>query len=634
MRSSRRLRTAGLLLCWVFVGACERPDRPAPSDAAAPAAAAAVTQWPQQVYWGDLHLHSRYSFDAYSFGNTTLSPDDAYRFAKGETVTASSGQPARLARPLDFLAVTDHAEFLGVLAAIDDGDAAIAATDLGRRWRGWLDDGHIIAVLNEYIDYVNLVREPPDDVSRAFLNGIWRDIAASADRHNEPGRFTAFIGYEWTSMIDGDNLHRVVLFRDGANTVGDSVPFSALDSRDPEDLWAALAAYEAGSGGRALAIPHNGNLSDGAMFAAQTLAGRRFDRRYAEVRQRFEPVVEVTQVKGDGEAHPLLSPGDAFADFENWDEYDVNYNAKPAAGKAAMYAGEYARAALKRGLAFDRELGANPYRFGLIGSTDAHTALATADDGNYFGKFLDSEPTPVRLTNSMGGALWPNRRLAAAGYAAIWAEENTREALFDAILRREVYATTGPRIVLRLFAGYDFEPSLLRAPDLALQGYRRGVPMGGQLPPAPPGVAPTLVITAARDPAGANLDRVQVIKGWLQNDGTARERVFDVAWAGEREPDGDSGDLPAIGSTVDRVTATYTNSIGAEELAVVWRDPDFDPETRCFYYVRVLEIPTPRWTTHDAVRFGLELPGDVPVEVQQRAYSSPVWYVPGAAEPR
>ncbi|MEO0997039.1 MAG: DUF3604 domain-containing protein, partial [Pseudomonadota bacterium] len=378
MTGNERLRAAGVLLCWVLTGACERPGQTVPADAALPPAAGARAQWPQQVYWGDLHLHSRYSFDSYSFGNTTLAPDDAYRFAKGETVIASSGQPARLGRALDFLAVTDHAEFLGVLAAIEDGDAAIAATDLGRRWRGWLDDGDIIAVLNEYIDYVNLRREPPNDVSRAFLNGIWRDIAAAADRHNEPGRFTAFIGYEWTSMIDGDNLHRVVLFRDDAKTVGDIVPFSALDSRDPEDLWAALAAYEAGSGGRALAIPHNGNLSDGSMFATQTLGGRRLDRRYAEIRRHWEPVVEVTQVKGDGETHPLLSPADAFADFENWDEYDVNYNAKPEDEKAAMYAGEYARAALKRGLAFGRELGVNPYGFGLIGSTDAHTALATA----------------------------------------------------------------------------------------------------------------------------------------------------------------------------------------------------------------------------------------------------------------
>ena len=377
-----------------------------------------------------------------------------------------------------------------------------------------------------------------------------------------------------------------------------------------------------------MAIPHNGNLSDGAMFAEQTLSGEPLDRAYAETRARWEPVYEVTQIKGDAEAHPLLSPDDEFADYENWDQSDIGANLKPEDKKADMYAHEYARPVLKLGLRLEESLGVNPFKFGLIGSTDSHTTLSTADDDNFFGKFPDSEPSPERMNNTMGGILWPNRHLTASGYAAVWASANTREALFDSLRRREVYASTGPRIVVRFFGGWGYPEDAIDRPDFAAVGYAGGVPMGGDLTAAPDGTAPSFLVHAAMDPDGASLDRIQIVKGWVAADGSLAERVYDVAWSGDRTVDAQSGRLAAVASTVNVDDATYTNDAGASQLGAVWVDPDFDPATRAIYYVRVLEIPTPRWTTYDAVRYGLELPDDVPAAVQERAYTSPIWYTP------
>ena len=623
-----------ILAAWLLVSGCERSDESSSAETVPEGEQleqlepGVERKNPHRVYWGDLHLHSRYSFDSYSFGNDNLSADDAYRFARGAKIMGHTGVEAQLARPLDFLLVSDHAEYLGVFVGLAQEDPELLASRLGARWAGYLENEDIGSIVAEYIGTVERTMTLSEPVPAEFSRAVWHDLVEIAERHNEPGKFTALIGYEWTSMIGGRNLHRVVVFRDGPSEAKKVLPFSALDGNDPEELWAFLDDYEAQTGGRVLAIPHNGNLSNGLMFAERRLDGTVLDRNYALTRARWEPVYEMTQVKGDAEANPLLSPTDEFADFENWDETDIGMNPKPDDERADMLAHEYARPVLKIGLRLGNELGVNPFKLGLIGSTDSHTAFSTADDDNFFGKFPDSEPSPARLSNKMGGLLWENWRLAASGYAAIWAVENTRAALFDALKRREVYASTGPRITVRFFGGWMFSNEDLASADYAGIGYRKGVPMGGDLGPAPSGRAPTFMLVAAKDPAGANLDRVQVIKGWQAKDGTLRERVYDVALSGERRVDPETGKAPAVGNTVDVDNASYSNSIGAAALSTLWTDPDFDASLAAFYYARVIEIPTPRWTAYDAKRFGVDLPDHIPAITRERAYTSPIWFTP------
>jgi len=576
------------------------------------------------LYWGDLHVHSNYSPDAFAFGNSRLPPDDALKFAKGAPVTANNGMTAQLRRPLDFLLVADHAEFIGVFPKLMNKDADILATELGAQWRKLIDDqGEIGAVIVEWLARIQNP-EYKQELSEDFRISVWKEAAAAAERNNEPGKFTAFVGYEWTGMVRGNNLHRVVLYRDGAERATQLAPFSALDSLNPEELWQALERYEQTTGGEVMAIPHNGNVSNGLMFAEETLAGKAMDRQYAEMRSRWEPLYEVTQVKGDGEAHPFLSPDDEFADFETWDGDNIS---RTVSKENSMLKHEYARSALKLGLQMENRLGVNPYQFGMIGSTDSHTSLATADDNNFWGKFLDSEPSAERTQNKMGGLLWSNWKLAASGYAAIWARENTREALYDALKRKEVYATTGPRIALRFFGGWDFEEQDLYSPDMASIGYTRGVPMGGQLSSPNGQAAPSFMIQALKDPDGANLDRAQIIKGWVDQAGVAHEKVYDVALSDGRSVDPRSDRAPDIESTVDLEKVSYSNSVGAVSLALVWQDPDFDPAQRAFYYARVLEIPTPRWTAYDAKRFD-KPEEDIPLVTRERIYSSPIWFNP------
>ena len=391
-------------------------------------------------------------------------------------------------------------------------------------------------------------------------------------------------------------------------------------------VWKALADYEQATGGEVMAIAHNGNLSNGMMFPDKSVDGKPIDRAYAELRSRWEPIYEVTQVKGDGEAHPTLSPNDEFADFENWDWDNIG---RSELKEDWMLPHEYARGALKLGLKFEEELGVNPFKFGMIGSTDGHNTVSTTEEDNFFGKFPESEPGPARLENAMAlDRLWKNWNIVASGYAAIWSRENTREALFDAMKRREVYATTGSRIMVRFFGGWEYEAGDLERPAWLDVAYGKGVPMGGDLTNAPRRRAPSFIVAAAKDPDGANLDRVQVVKGWLERDGSLGEKVYDVAWSGDRQADPETGKLPPVGSTVDLETASYTNAIGAAELAAVWEDPDFDPKQRAFYYVRVLEIPRPRWTAYDQVFFQLDLPDEIPLVIQDRAYTSPIWYTP------
>ena len=581
---------------------------------------------PRRVYFGDTHLHTTNSPDAYLFG-VTLGPDVAFRFAKGERVESTHGVPLQLIRPLDFLVVSDHMEYLGLMPRLFGGDERLLATEYGRMLHALSaakPDGLFEAAM---IVIQDLARNERKMAVPELEAEIWSQVAETADRHDQPGLFTAFTGYEWTSMIAGDNLHRVVLYKGGADQTARTPPVSSFDSPDPEDLWKALAAYEASTGDEVLAIPHNGNLSNGRMFELERLDGSAFDADYARRRARWEPLVEVTQIKGDGETHPRLSPNDEFADYETWDTTNLGGT---EAKRPEMLPGEYARSALKLGLEVEAQTGVNPYRFGLIGSTDSHTGLATAREDNFFGKHSGMEPTPTRMTDALarvGDATVFGWQQVASGLAAVWAVENTRSALFEAMERRETYATTGTRMRVRLFAGFDFGPEGLLAPDWAVEGYKRGVPMGGVLGAASRSQRPGFLVRAMRDPEGANLDRIQVVKGWLDRDGEAHERVYDVAWSDGRRIGAD-GRLPPVGNSVDLETASTRNSIGAALLEAFWEDPDFDREQRAFYYVRVLEIPTPRWSTVDAAVFGAEIPDGAALVTQERAYTSPVWYSP------
>lgn len=582
---------------------------------------------PNNLYWGDLHVHSRLSFDAYSFGNSNLSGADAFRFARGEAIMGHTGVEAQLKRPLDFLLVSDHAEFLGIMAGLEDKHPLIGSSEIGKRWLGYFYGGEMRRITDEYVSYLSGELSLGDGIPPEFTKDVWKSIVETADQHNEPGKFTAFIGYEWTSMINSRNLHRNVLFRDDADKTIDVQPFSALDSSDPEKLWEFLANYERETQGQVMSIPHNGNLSNGLMFAEHTISDEPLTTDYAKRRARWEPIYEMTQVKGDSEAHPMLSPQDEFADFENWDETDIGMNPIKESEKRTVYQHEYARPALKVGLRLRESLGDNPFKFGMIGSTDSHTAFATADDNNYFGKFPDSEPSADRLSNKMAGTLWHNRTLASSGYAAIWAQNNTRTDLFDALKRKEVYATSGPRIAVRLFAGWGFSEDDATAHDMAERGYANGVPMGGDLLPsnnADNGQGPTFIVSALKDPDGANIDRIQIVKAWRDGQ-TSHEKIYNVAWSDERSLD-ESGKLPALSSTVDASQATYRNDIGVSSLAAHWQDPDFNAKQSAFYYARVIEIATPRWTTYDAARFDQALPNDVPAEIKERAYTSPIWY--------
>jgi hypothetical protein len=585
--------------------------------------------FPNRVFFGDTHVHTSYSADAGMIGNR-LGPDEAYRFAKGEEVTSSTGVRARLSRPLDFLVVADHSENLGLAPLLAVRDPALIATPFGAELDKLVQAGDLLGAFKTWTG----AKAGGDDPLAAYpeiAQSAWTAITAAAERHNAPGLFTALIGFEWTSGPGRNNLHRNVIFRGGKETADRIIPLSAYDTVDPEDLWAWMEKYEADTGDRLLAIPHNGNLSNGMMFADTTLSGEPLTADYAARRARWEPLYEVTQMKGDGEAHPFLSPDDEFADFETWDKGQLG----PEPKTPEMLPFEYARDALKRGLALEISLGVNPWKFGMIGSTDAHTSLATTQENNFFGKVAALEPTsdPIRFDEVIAGTGGPPSaaqyawQTSASGLAAVWARENTREAIWDAMARKEVYATTGTRIMVRLFAGWDFTAADLDRSDFARRGYEAGVPMGGDLLPSPDGQAPRFLIRALRDAEGANLDRIQVIKGWVAADGSLAEKVFDVAWSGDRAPDA-SGNLPPVGSTVDVAAAAYTNAIGAPALQAFWQDPEFDPALPAFYYIRVLEIPTPRWTTYDAKAFGVRLPDGAPTEIQERAYTSPVWYRP------
>ena len=586
------------------------------------------------VYWGDTHLHTNLSVDAYNLNNR-LSPDDAYRLARGEKVEWPGGVPIQRRRPLDFLVIADHAENIGLMTALEADNEMLLATESGARWHAKLQAilpelrathtilpelrateklGHLAG---RSITAEAMTKEWVGNLT--FRQSVWDNVTSRADKYNEPGKFTAFSAYEWTNLALF--IHRVVIFKDGANKTNQVLPFSQIDSDKPEALWAHLEDYYEKTGGDVLAIPHNANLSRGHMFKIEDSSGKPFTGRYAQTRSRWEPIVEVTQEKGDSETHPSLSPTDEFADFNTRASHKKIEDFDPQLKDFGRQY-EYARSVLKLGLNQQAILGVNPFKLGMIGSTDGHLSIPGS------GQFNNSRWRIFSPDQIFGSKNWASYDMMGS-FAAVWATENTRDALFAAMKRREVYATTGSRITVRFFGGWDYTNEQAFRPDLAKIGYAGGVPMGGDLTNSPKGKTPSFLVRAVKDPDGANLDRVQVIKGWRDNEGELHEKVYNVALSDGRKEH--KGKVKRVDSTVDVREASYTNSVGDPELSVVWRDPDFNKEELAFYYVRVLEIPTPRWTAHYANYWGVkEVPDEVSMVIQERAYTSPIWYSPPA----
>jgi hypothetical protein len=589
--------------------------------------------FPDNVFFGDTHLHTSYSTDAGMVGNN-LGPEEAYRISRGEAVKASFGEWVQLKRPLDFVVISDHAEILGLAPAIKEGAPQLQKSEWGKKIsKHATTPGEEPKAFDMFVSSLTEGKNPLAGLG--LVKSYWEKSTAAAEKFNEPGKFTALIGFEWTSVPGGSNLHRNVIFRGDKSKADQIVPLSAYDTVDPEELWAWMAEYEKNTGGQMLAIPHNGNLSQGLMFDDVTLTTKKpLDKAYAESRMRWEPLYEVTQMKGDGEAHPFLSPDDEFADFETWDSGTFG----PYTTTKKHWPREYAREAFKRGLAFEKNLGANPFKFGIIGSTDSHTSVPSAEEDNYFGKVSVLEPgraSEDRYEEIIIGRENPDEksrihatRVSASGLAAVWARNNTREEIWDAMKRKEVYATTGSRLKVRVFGGFDFAAADIDRMDFAKQGYKRGVPMGGDLNTAPSGKSPSFLVRAMRDADGANIDRVQIIKGWLDAKGKTHEKIYDIAISDGRKIGKDGRSKTPVGNTVNVKAASYSNSIGSAYQQAYWQDPAFDDKQKAFYYVRVIEIPTPRWTVYDAKHFGRELPHGVPTSIQERAYTSPIWYTP------
>lgn len=600
-----------------------------------------------QVFFGDTHLHTNYSFDAFLNFNQSADPDTAYRWAKGQPVIHPYNRArVKINTPLDFLVVSDHAEMLGVMRAVREETAIFEDQGAYQNFKRWfsvrlmnraIDNGRGLEFFSRFIppalevdsNHSDPVKNPNNNINEVNVFGdtdaisklAWADITATADRHNVPGEFTALIGWEWSSIPTGANLHRVVITPDGADKASQFLPFGSDDSQYPEDLWKWLEDTQRETGTRFIAIPHNSNISKGYMFDNTTLRSEPIDADYARRRMHWEPIVEVTQIKGDSETNSQLSPDDEFADFENYTFYIQSGRAKFVSSS-----GDFVRPALKRGLTIGQEVGVNPYKFGLIGSSDSHSGLASVEEKNFWGKMArDSTPETKSSGQRLNGSDGWN--MSASGLAAVWATENTREAIFAAFKRKEVYATSGPRLKVQLFGGWEFPRDVADSESFAQIGYQYGVPMGGDLSATHNKKSPSFILRAVKDPKDANLDRMQIVKGWVNADGEQFERVYNVAWSGERNLD-KNGKLPTVGNTVDTNSATYNNTIGEPELLAHWVDPDFDPKQRAFYYARVLQIPTPRNALYDSLALGLDRPPSGPKTIQERAYTSPIWYQP------
>jgi len=589
--------------------------------AAATAAAATPDASPRrapnplrEAFFGDMHLHTGYSMDAFAFG-TRLGPDDAYRYAEGETVTYF-GKPQRRHAPLDFLAVTDHAEYLGVVRDTIDPHGPFADTEWYRTMTN--PDPAVSAQAFKKLIGSTVTNVPlPEFNDRKLLTSAWQEYMAAAERHNRPGKFTTFIGFEWTSAPEFQNLHRCVIFADK----GPELPFSAFDSLDPEKLWQYMETQRR-IGLDVIAVPHNGNASNGLMFNVRDLSGRPLTREYAERRMANEPLVEIIQGKGQSDTSPELSPNDEFADFEMWRTLVGN----PALAKSLT--GSYVRQAYGVGQELQETIGVNPFKYGIEAGTDFHSALSSTEADNYPGSHGNQDSDPrlvITATESVGGE--PPTAIGSGGLTGVWAEENTRASLFAAFKRKETFGTSGTRIKVRMFGGWNYPAGLVERKGWVGAAYAGGVPMGGDLVPTAGAGAPTFLVNALKDPEGANLDRIQVIKVATRQ-GRSTETVYDVVWSGDRRPDPKTGKVPTVGNTVDVAAATYTNSIGAAELTGAWTDPDFDPQASATYFARVLEIPTPRWSTYWAARLKVPPNPRVAASVQQRAWTSPIWYTP------
>ena len=624
-----RLLPSSVLTLLVFAG-CSPADssrRASGSGASGAVAQTADAQGnPTRAYFGDTHVHTGWSADAGMDGAIT-GPEDAFRLARGDEVKSNTGQRVRLNQPLDWMVITDHSDAMGTINEVVAGNPEMLADSIMARWSADLKSGDEARANRAKLDLISMQankRLPAVIMDPKWMVSAWQKTIAAAEKYNEPGKFTAIIGYEWTvNAGGGDNLHRNVIYRDNAEKAQAMLPLTTFQTQDPEGLWKWMADYELKTGGRLLAIPHNGNLSNGRMFEETRFDGSPMTREYADARAKWEPLFETMQIKGQSEVHPEFSPSDEFAAYDLWD--GTNLNGVPK--KPGMRRTEYWREALKSGLRLQGRLGANPFKYGANGATDTHTGLPTAEEDNFWGKFKTLEPRAERwnfpvMTGKLGWAQ------ASAGYTGVWATANTREALWDAMKRRETFSTTGTRMTVRFFAGYGYAAADAQG-DVAATGYAKGVPMGADFQAAPAGKAPTFLLAALKDPNGANLDRIQIVKGWVDAAGRTHEKIYDVIWSGDRKR-GANGKLPAVGNSVNLTTATYTNSIGAPQLMGFFTDPEFDPKLRAFYYARVLEIPTPRWVLYDKIRFAIkDLPREVTLVHQERAVTSPIWYTPG-----
>jgi hypothetical protein len=593
------------------------------------------TKFPENVYWGDQHIHTSYSGDAAAAG-TIVGPEEAVRFARGETVKSNTGQDATLGRAMDWVVISDHSDGMGTLVEIKAGNPEMLADPVVKGWYDGImaggDEGY--KATRAIINAQATKTLPEIMMNPKWATSAWETNVDIMEKYNEPGKFTAFIGYEWTSNgSEGQNLHRNVIFRENADKTRQFLPLTTFSSAaegregtDPESLWAWLDNWTEKTGGHVLAIPHNGNMSNGWMFRLERYDGSPLTKEWAEARARWEILYELYQYKGTGETHPALSPTDEFANFEIWDTSDLAGHAKP---KDAIKT-EYWRQALENGMVLEKQFGINPFKYGAVSGTDTHTGLSTgAEENNYFGKFPVDEPSATRWSGvykkeeNYVRKAWT---IGANGLTGVWATSNTRAAIWDAMKRRETYASSGPRISVRLFAGYEFNNEDA-SKNIAEIGYSKGVPMGGDLESAPEGKAPKFLFSATKDPKGANLDRFQIVKGWLDANGKTQEKIYEIQWSGDRKLDA-NGKLPAVGNTVDLKTATYTNTIGSVQLVGYFEDPDFDASVNAFYYARVIEIPTPRWTLYDAVKYNVKMDKDVTMIIQERAVSSPIWYNP------
>lgn len=575
----------------------------------------------RNAYYGAVHVHTNYSFDAFTNG-TLATPSDAYKWAQGESIPGGGGGPdLKINTPLDFYAVSDHAEWMGVFKEMANPDSPLSKHPIAARITSE-DANTAMQAFAEILRDFSQGKQDPALNDPVINRNVWQDIVKTADEYYEPGQFTTFPAFEWTSNPEMRNLHRVVLFEN--SKILPEMAYSSHNSSDPEDLWGWMNSQRS-KGATLLAIPHNGNASDGLMFSAQTYDGKPLSEAYIKTRMENEPLYEITQIKGTSETHPDLSPNDEFANFEIWDYTLSADSLRPKHRK-----GSYARQALLDGLSFAADGKGNPFQYGFIGDTDTHNAAASHEEDNYTGKFAFENNPEHRLHGIKGqpeAQKQQVREFSSGGLAGVWAEENTREAIYAAMKRRETFGTTGPMIKVRFFGGWDFTEEDTASNNFADRGYARGVPMGGNLSAAGKGKTPSFIVWAAKDPKSGNLDRVQIIKGWVDNRGKQHEKIYNVAWSDDRNLDA-SARLPAVGDTVDVKQATYSNSIGQSQLSATWRDPLFDSTQQAFYYVRVLEIPTPRWSTHDAAKLGVGIPEGLPTTIQERAYSSPIWYTP------